>query len=293
MKRLRFGSAVVGLLILCVAILPGCGTAVPDVKGMTATQAEKAITSAGFQLGKVTYDGKAVGAVGAVVGQDPTAGDRAKPGSLIVITITGPPPVVVPSLVGLGKDKAATVLTAVGLNLGHVADSYDASASANTIISQTPAAKSDAPGGSNISIIVSKGPKPVAVPLVKDKTQADGTKLLTSAGLKVKVDQRASTAAKDTIIDQNPASGEAQPGSTVTITVSTGVEMVKVPNISGMLDPDPVLKRAGLKPKGIPIHGPIESDAAGYMEAYRQRPRAGALVTKGTTVTYHFWWESQ
>ena len=74
---------------------------------------------------------------------------------------------------------------------------------------------------------------------------------------------------------------------------TTGVEMIRVPNIHGMLNPDPVLTRTGLRPKGIPIHGPIESDAAGIGEAYRQLPRAGALVARGTTVTYHFWWESQ
>ena len=71
-------------------------------------------------------------------------------------------------------------------------------------------------------------------------------------------------------------------------------EMVRVPNIQGMCgkDADTLLRRVGLKPKGIPIHGPIESDAADIGCAYRQKPRAGTLVPKGTTVTYHYWWES-
>jgi hypothetical protein len=69
--------------------------------------------------------------------------------------------------------------------------------------------------------------------------------------------------------------------------------LVEVPDISGMVDPDPVLENAGLKPEGVAIHGPIESDAAGIGEAYRQDPAAGTLVPKGGTVTYHFWWESQ
>lgn len=69
------------------------------------------------------------------------------------------------------------------------------------------------------------------------------------------------------------------------------VGLVEVPDIHGMLDPDPVIRAAGLVPEGIPIHGPIEPDAADYMEAYRQEPAAGSMVPKGSTVTYHYWWE--
>ena len=61
--------------------------------------------------------------------------------------------------------------------------------------------------------------------------------------------------------------------------------LVEVPDISGMVDPDPVLEDAGLKPEGVAIHGPIESDAAGIGEAYRQDPAAGTLVPEGSTVS--------
>jgi len=50
---------------------------------------------------------------------------------------------------------------------------------------------------------------------------------------------------------------------------------------------------SGLRGKVIAIHGPIEPDAAGIGEAYRQAPSAGVWVPKGTTVSYHSWWESQ
>jgi beta-lactam-binding protein with PASTA domain len=68
---------------------------------------------------------------------------------------------------------------------------------------------------------------------------------------------------------------------------------VQVPDIQGIVDPDPALAKAGLRGKVIAVHGPIEPDAAGIGEAYRQRPSAGAWVPKGTTVSYHSWWESQ
>jgi hypothetical protein len=81
--------------------------------------------------------------------------------------------------------------------------------------------------------------------------------------------------------------------SSVDSSPSVPVGMVKVPDVQGRIDADEALEAAGLRPHGIAVHGPIEEDCAGYMEAYRQRPAAGTLVKKGSKVTYRFWWESQ
>lgn len=288
MKR----TILVAVLALITVLLVGCGTAVPDVKGMTVDQAQSTLKGAGFTLGAVAYDENATGAAGAVVLQNPAADKRAKSGTAVSLTVAGFPPVATPDLSGLDKDKAEVALVATGLTLGAVTESYDASAPAGIVASQTPAPSVEAPRGSPVTLVISKGPAPVAVPQVKGKTQAEATTLLEAAGFKVKVEETSDSAKKGTVIAQKPESGNAQPGSTVTITVSTGVEMVKVPNIYGMMDPDPVLLKAGLKPKAVSIHGPIESDAAGIGEAYRQNPKAGTLVPRGTTVTYHSWWEA-
>lgn len=283
---------LLALLVLVVVMLAGCGTAIPDVKGMTVDQAQAALQGAGFTLGAVTYDKNPTGAAGAVVLQDPAADKRAKSGAAVALTVAGFPPVATPDLSGLDKAKAEAALVASGLIVGTVTESYDASIAAGIVASQTPAPSVEAPKGSPVALVISKGPAPVAVPQVKGKTQLEATTLLEAAGFKVKVEQKADSAKKGIVIAQKPESGSAQPGSVVTITVSTGVEMVKVPNIYGMMDPDPVLLKAGLKPKAISIHGPIESDAAGMGEAYRQNPKAGTLVPKGSTVTYHSWWEA-
>ena len=69
--------------------------------------------------------------------------------------------------------------------------------------------------------------------------------------------------------------------------------MVRVPDVQGRTDADDIIKAAGLKPKGIAVHGPVDTDATDIAEAYPQTPAAGTLVKKGSTVTYRFWWESQ
>ncbi|MBB1074780.1 hypothetical protein HUU62_10195 [Rhodoferax sp. 4810] len=70
-------------------------------------------------------------------------------------------------------------------------------------------------------------------------------------------------------------------------------DTVVVPKINGECgDVDQLIKRAGLRPKAIDIHGPIDEDAGDIGCAYRQRPKAGTRVKKGSTVTYRSWWEA-
>jgi beta-lactam-binding protein with PASTA domain len=205
-----------------------------------------------------------------------------------------PAQVVVPDLAGLDRTQAEAALTAASLTLGAVTEDYEATVAAGKVASQAPVSGAQAAKGSAVAILVSKGPESVAIPDVIGKTKTDATQLLEATGFQVKSQDKNNKARKGTVIAQKPAKGTVRDvGTTVTITVSTGIVMVRVPNIRGMIDADAALKKVGLKGKGTPVHGPIESDCAGYMEAYRQHPAAGTLVPKGTTVTYRYWWEYQ
>jgi hypothetical protein len=69
---------------------------------------------------------------------------------------------------------------------------------------------------------------------------------------------------------------------------------VVVPNIESNcdLDAQDVLKKFGLIGKRIDVHGPEDEDASSIGCPYRQSPKAGTIVKKGTTVTYRAWWEA-
>jgi len=288
---------IIAILAVSIAVsVAGCGTAVPDVRSLSAEQATTALTTAGFKVGAIAYDEKATGVAGAVVTQQPAAGTRAKAGSAVALTIAGPAPVTTPSIIGLEKTAAEAALGSIGLSLGAVTESYDSTAAAGTIAKQDPAAGATAPKGSAVDVEISKGPQPVAIPKVTGKTQAQATSLLQQAGFKVKVVAATNAANKGIVFAQNPASGQAQPGTTVTISVSTGVQLVKVPRVIGMYPDDAagVLSAAGLKMKEVSIHGPIDSDAGNAQigQVYRQTPKAGSYVPKGTTITVRSWWES-
>jgi beta-lactam-binding protein with PASTA domain len=235
MRRIVLISVVACALLMtgCTAI--GCGVAVPEVKGKTASQAEAALTAAGFGLGKVTYDEAAEGALGAVVEQAPAAGTSSKEGAVVNLTIAGAAPVTVPSIVGLGRDAAASTLAAVGLTLGDVLESFSVTVPAGAVIQQEPPVGTVVSHDAAVKAVLSKGPEPVEppvatvthvkVPLVKGLKLATAKSKLVAAGLEWKHTLGPGDGMSDVgfVYKQLPASGASvHKGSTVTIYTWTG-----------------------------------------------------------------------
>jgi beta-lactam-binding protein with PASTA domain len=228
MRRIVLIALVACMLLTAGCTAIGCGVPVPDVKGKTAEQAEAALTAGGFNLGKVTYDEAAEGALGAVIEQTPAAGTSSREGSLVDLTVAGAAPVTVPSVVGLGKTAASAALTAVGLTLGDVVESYAATVSAGAVVQQAPPAETVVPNGTAVKVVVSKGPEPtkpaaaehVKVPLVKGLKIPTAKAKIVAAGLKWKYVTGPGDGLLDTgwVYKQVPASGKlVDEGSVVTI----------------------------------------------------------------------------
>lgn len=280
-------ATTLAALLVVAVLLAGCGVAAPDTKGMTLSQAESALESAGFEVGRVVYDEKATGAYGAVITQNPPAGERAKEGALFILTIAGAPPVTTPDLTELTEDEAKVALTAVGLAVGEVSRSYDATVPGGAVISQTPAADSEVQKGSAVFLVVSKGKEPVEVPSVKGKSEKSAREKLEAAGFEVKVRKKNSSKKKGTVIAQKPSGGKALPASTVTITVSKGVQLVTVPNVYWK-DWDvarSILRRADLRPVARWSSADKGLDHTQDAYAIWQSPKAGARVPRGSRVT--------
>ncbi len=218
MKRL----CLVVLLVALVASVTGCGPMLPSVRGMALLPATAELEAAGFRVGVVTYDDKASEAIGTVVAQLPEARQRTRNGSSVALTVAGPPPAVTPSLMGLDEDKASHALAAVNLSVGQLTKRHNASIAAGRVVSQVPAAGAVVPQGSTVRLIISKGPESVRIPIVKGRTESRAKERLKETGFKVKVVRAGSPKEQGTVIAQKPSRGKASPGSTITITVSTG-----------------------------------------------------------------------
>ena len=137
------------------------GTTVPDLLGLTQTQAEAALTSVGLTLGTVSEAYSDTVTAGLVVTQEPAAGAPVSSGSAIAISVSlGPESVIVPDVVGLSQANAQTALTNAGLTVGATNEAYSESVAAGLVISQEPPAGVTAPRGSSVTITVSIGPDP-------------------------------------------------------------------------------------------------------------------------------------
>lgn len=270
---------------------------VTDVSGKTKEQAITSLESDGFVVGEITYDENAEGAQGSVASQEPEAGKRVKAGTMVVLTIAGPPPVPAPDVTGKDATEAGAVLEAAGLVLGPVTESYHESVLAGLVISQDREAGVDAPRGSKVAIVVSKGPEPVAIPSVAGAQEADAVGALEAAGFTVTVVAQDNAAAKGTVLDQSPAAGALMvPGTAVTLTVSTGVDLVRVPNaldfrgsyhgddFTQVLESHKRAIEVGFRNAGLVADVEFTNGWDDGPET-RQSPKAGSMVPRGTRVS--------
>jgi eukaryotic-like serine/threonine-protein kinase len=123
------------------------------------------------------------------------------------------------------------------------------------------------------------------VPDLTGKTLAQAQVAATAAGLAVEqVEARYSQQPADQIIEQNPAGGaQAAKGSTITVVVSRGPQVVAVPDLGGQYynQAASILDQNGL----VPARKDAPSRTVPKGAIVDQSPAAGAGVAPGTTVT--------
>ena len=151
-------------------------------------------------------------------------------------------------------------------------------------IRTVPAAGEVVDRGERVQLFVSSGPEQVEVPDVTGLSRDSAENLLTGAGLEVAIQERESEEPEDDVISQDPAAGsQVDRGATVTITVSTGIEKVSVPNVVGLSRSDAIaqLKSAGLtaEPRETDVTDPAQDGVV-----TDQRPAAGVEIEKGKSV---------
>lgn len=95
-----------------------------------------------------------------------------------------------------------------------------------------------------------------------------------------------------TVVESYPRPDTPWPqGATVALGLAVPDGWTVVPSIEGLPNAEAILKAYGLHAKEISVYGPVEEDQAGFMLPYRQSPRPGTAVRKGSTVKYRAWWE--
>jgi serine/threonine-protein kinase len=192
---------------------------VPQLIGLTDTQAKQALATAGLTGFKASDPDTSTGcAKGKVSAQDPTAGNKVAADATGSYTLcTGPAEVKVPTnLVNGTKDNADSTLK--GLGLVPVYASADSTSARDLVLKVEHAGDSVDPG-TEITVTISRGNQTV-VPSVVGKSQEVAQALLQAAGFNVNVKTVDAPGTPGTVVDQNPAGKSKQTtGSNVTIEV--------------------------------------------------------------------------
>ena len=161
----------------------------------------------------------------------------------------------------------------------------DSNVNKGLVIRSSPQEGNNVPANTLVTLYVSTGAAPVAVPNVVGQQEAAAQSALQARGFQVKANSDpTSSAPTGQVTSQSPNGGTAPPGSTVTITVSGGA--VTVPSVVGesQQTATQVLTTAGFQISVQQGSGPAQY-ANGMV--FNQVPAANGTAAKGSTVTIY------
>ncbi|MBE9896344.1 Stk1 family PASTA domain-containing Ser/Thr kinase [Enterococcus casseliflavus] len=269
--------------------------AIPEVNGQTEAAARAELEAAGLQVADEVeeIEDDEVEA-GNVVKTDPPEGNEVKKNSVVTLYISsGTKKITLDDYEGRSFDDVKKELIDLGFDEDRIKEELESSDDVDEgdIISQSPAAGREvSPAEDEITFKVSSGPDSFAMDNYYGMTEADARAALTSRGVdrsQIEVNYQSSSQPSGTIIAQAPATGEPVVTSqtTITLTVSSGQEMVNVPRIVGksQADAEADLNEAGLDSTFEEEDGYNDSVPAGHV--VRVSPGAGTSVEVGSTVT--------
>jgi serine/threonine-protein kinase len=218
-------------LVLVIAVVAGVAYyllgstgktyAVPLVNNQPVAVAQREIAAQHLQS-RVVDQASSTVAKGYVINSNPPEGNNVAANTVVTLYVSsGAAPVAVPGVVGQQESQAASALQNAGFKVATKSDPTS-TAPSGQVISQDPAPPAKVAPGSTVTLTVSGGA--VNVPSVVGQPQQTAIQNLNAAGFQVSVKQGTTSSqfANGTVYSQNPASGTAPKGSTVTIFVQTG-----------------------------------------------------------------------
>ncbi len=125
-----------------------------------------------------------------------------------------------PNAVGLSQAEARAALVDAGFAVTTAQVNSDEPP--GTVVAQDPAAGEKVEPGSKVRVNVSKGVASADVPSEVGNLVDEAESELTAAGFKTSVTRVESDEPVDTVVAQDPSSGQASKGSTVELSVSQG-----------------------------------------------------------------------
>lgn len=237
--------ALMSLGLVAAALVTGAGylsvddVRLPDVRGMSYTQASQRLRDSGLRV--LTYpEVDASVPPDTVVSQTPPSGSVVRTGRTVSLGVSaGAETRQVPTLVGLPERDAVARATSVGIDVERVV--YVASERpTGQVVQQRPEGGQVLPAGATVTIEVSRGPgsAPFELPDVRGLSLDEARARLGDLGLRSIGTVAASLSfdRPNTVTEQRPVAGTEVVASTpVTLVYALeGTQVVRVPDVVGV-----------------------------------------------------------
>ena len=283
--------ALFGILYVS-GIIGGGGkeVTVPDVKGMSYSEAKEVLEAKGLKIEKADEPiASQKIEKGKIVSQTPSKNSKVKKGRTVrVILSAGNTELKVPDLKGLSYKEAKTLLSEMGLQISKGDEVDSDSVTECLIASQYPSAKTKVDKGDIITVNISKGKKDAVIPKLVGTTftsESDVSATLSKYGYKLgKVSYEESYETPGTIIKQSPDAGTtAEKKTTVDIVISKAKSKATVPNLNGMTYDQ---AESALQSLGFSVGRVTEEENNGFTAGtvFKQYPAANSEYQTGSTV---------
>ena len=206
------------------------GVVVPSLTGKTMDQAKQELNGTGLGIRQAGTASSATVEKGQIISQDPQDGKTVEKNTTIEVIISSGSAgnsenaVDIPNVVGQSETDASAALTAKGFNVTKTT-SYSSSVAEGYVISQTPNGDTQGKEGDTITLEISLGSEKITVPDVSTsyKSEEQAKELLSQ--FNVSTATKYSDTDAGIVIGQSLAAGtQADPGASITITVSLGPE---------------------------------------------------------------------
>lgn len=206
----------------------------PATVGLSQQAAENAVRQAGLvpHVAVATDD---VAPVGTVARAQPKAGAKVLRGSPIDLVVSSGRPTIPDIDPGSTVDDASRILAEAGMTVkqGQAQQVYDDRVPVGRVLRTSPAGGAAAATGTAVTLILSRGPRPIVIPEVVGKAAEDARNKLIVSGFAIGADVPRFDPGSDdgTVLGTEPAAGEKlAKGEKVALVINTSAT---VPDVRG------------------------------------------------------------
>jgi serine/threonine-protein kinase len=276
-------AIAVGLLFFSVwqSLIGSNEVEVPKLETASLTAAKRIAEDQGLSVEVVGRMRQAGTEPGEILAQVPASG-HIEEGSVVSVTVSeGPPLAKVPDIVGLHLERARKRLRDHHLKTGDLEFIFSVKPE-GTIVRQDPV-DGKRERGTAIDLVLSRGPRSIAIPNVDGMSLTKAKSELKAAGfVPVPTDVYSDSVKPGDVIGTDPPGGTSVPeGSEIAVQVSAGprFDKVKVPDVRGMS-----VSQAQSRLQSVGLKSEVRKTCPGGMTVAETDPLPGTVVREQSVV---------